>query len=43
MVNDAFISKNDKKVVKIAGLSSCVYFYMLQGESFIKSGKLIVE
>ncbi len=42
-VKDVFISKNEKTTLKINALSAGAYFYLLEGESFMKSGKLVVE
>jgi hypothetical protein len=43
LVKDVFISKNEKKTLKIERLVSGAYFYLLEGEHFMKSGKLVVE
>ena len=42
-IKDVFIAKNETKTIKINNLSAGGYFYTFEGESFIKSGKLIVE
>ena len=43
LVKDVFISKNENKTLNISKLSSASYFYLIEGATFMKSGKLIIE
>ncbi len=43
LIKDIFADKNEQKALKIDHLTSGAYFYLIEAESFIKSGKLVVE
>ncbi|MEA3446089.1 MAG: T9SS type A sorting domain-containing protein, partial [Bacteroidota bacterium] len=43
LCNDIFIEKHQAKQFSAAGISAGIYFYLIEGESFIDSGKIAVE
>lgn len=43
LTKDVFINPNDEKQFNSAGLSIGMYFFLVEGESFMGSGKIMVE